>query len=312
MPVSNAPISAVVLSGDRRLLAYTLPGEGLVVRAVVDGTILRRVPFSLSGSMTMSELSDDGRFVAIIPGTGSVTGERNNRIPWSLSILDVFSGKQKVALSLATLVKGRLSGSSNPNCGLVGVHWLPGDRLLIGLSGTHYETYIYDPATDALKLIPDLQYVYAVSANGMVLGEDMDAGLTLVWQDGIAEPVVPDKAWPRTGMGAISADGTVLALMVAKTGDWGTPHGWQVFKREGSEWRPAGPTAEVDWMNQPPSVVTADGGVAWTVVYQSTSNNHTVLLSHDFGSGKWEEWFRTQDMQVDLDSFHFAGLVPKE
>jgi len=62
-------------------------------------------------------------------------------------------------------------------------------------------------------------------------------------------------------------------------------------------------------MNQPPSLAAGDGRVAWTVAYQSTAENTTVLLSHDFDTGKWEEWFRPEDLQVNLGSFYVAGLV---
>lgn len=311
-PAPNKPTYKLVTSGDQKLIAYAFAGEDLIVRSLADGTILRKAPFTLSAAAGLRALSDDGRFLALAPWRGSAMGEPSNDVPWTLSVFDIVQGKEQVATSLATLVKERLSGSSSPYCGLVGVHWLPGNRLLVGLSGTHYETYIYDPASDALQLIPDLQYVYGVSANGMVLGQDTDADRTVVWHDGTAEPVVPDKVWPRTGSGAISADGTALVLAVGKTAEGKTSRGWQVFKRVNSEWRPAGPAAEANWMNQPPWLVTADGNRAWTVVYQSTSDNHTVLLSRDFGSGKWEEWFRPEDMQVDLGSFYFAALIPRE
>ena len=79
----------------------------------------------------------------------------------------------------------------------------------------------------------------------------------------------------------------------------------------GSEWRSSGPVAQVDWMNQPPALAAGDGRVAWTVSYQSTGENSTVLLSHDFGTGKWEEWFGPQDLHMDLGSFYFAGIIPE-
>jgi hypothetical protein len=48
-----------------------------------------------------------------------------------------------------------------------------------------------------------------------------------------------------------------------------------------------------------------------TGVYQSTGENHTVLLSHDFGTGEWEEWFGPEDLQLDLGSFYFAAIIPE-
>jgi hypothetical protein len=311
-PAPCKPTYELVTSGDQKVIAYAFAGEGLVVRPLADGTVVGKAPFTLSATAALRALSDDGRFLALAPWSGSVTGEPYDGTPWTLSVLDITQGKEQVASSLAALVKERLSGNRNPECALASVHWLPDNRLLIGLSGAKWETYTYDPASDALKLIPDLGYVYAVSANGMVLGRGTNADSSVVWHNGTAEPVVPDKAWPHAGSGAISADGATLVLAVAKTADWKTPHGWQVFHRLNSEWRPAGPAAEVNWMSQQPWQVSADGSRAWTVVGQSTSTNHTVLLSHDFVSGKWAEWFRPEDMQVDLGNFYFASLIPNE
>ena len=50
------------MSGDHKLLAYVFPGEDLVVRTITDGKVLRRVPFTLTGSNAFRALSDDGRF----------------------------------------------------------------------------------------------------------------------------------------------------------------------------------------------------------------------------------------------------------
>jgi hypothetical protein len=62
-------------------------------------------------------------------------------------------------------------------------------------------------------------------------------------------------------------------------------------------------------MHQPPTLLSSDGNRAWTVVYQSTADNETVLLSHDFATSAWEEWFRSEDMLVDLGSLGFAAIV---
>ena len=316
VPISNEPISGLILSGNQKLLAYVFPEEDLVVRSVGDGKILRRVAFTLTGSTTFRALSDDGRFVVVAPTTGSVLGEPGGQTPWALTIVDLADGKQTVAASLAALVKTRLSRSSSSDCGLVGVRWLPQDRLLVGLSGHPYETYIYDPATDVLQLVPHLQYVFAVSSDGVVLGEDMEAGRVIVWHDGTTEPVVPDKAWPAAGDGTISADGKVLALMMHKAPGKGMltdPHGWQIFTRVGSEWRPAGHMAQINWINQPPGQTSGDGKVAWTIISPSTSQiTQSYLLSHDFKSGNWEEWFRQQDMRTDIGAFSLAALIPSD
>lgn len=59
-----------------------------------------------------------------------------------------------------------------------------------------------------------------------------------------------------------------------------------------------------------PTIPAARGRVAWTGVYRSTGENRTVLLSQDFETGRWEEWFGPEDLQLDLGSFYFAGIIP--
>jgi hypothetical protein len=135
----------------------------------------------------------------------------------------------------------------------------------------------------------------------------------MIWEGstGSNEPVILDPEWPYAGSGSLNADGSTAVLMVANSAEWEAGHGWQLFRRNNSEWRAAGSVAEVDWMNQPPILLSGDGNMAWTVIYQSTTENETVLLSHDFTTGSWEEWFGSEDMQIDLGTYYFAGIVPE-
>ncbi len=294
-----------------QFVAYVDAGEEVVVRSLSDGTTVRRVTVSAQGHTTLRSLSSDGTLLALVSVDPQLEARSmGDEVLWTITVVNLVDGTVKIAKALDSLVSQRISDASIGRCGLVSLHWLPGDKLLVGMSGKTYETYIYDPKADSLELIPGLQYVWGEAQDGIVLGQNLETGQVVVWQGGKSEKVVPDPAWPRLGSGAIIADGTVLVLAVAKTADWKAPRGWQAFSRVGSEWRPAGPTAEVNWMNQSPSLITGDGSRAWTVVYKSTGENHTVLLSRDFGSGKWEEWFRPEDMQVDLGSLYFAAIIP--
>lgn len=312
-------LDGLVVSKNGKFLAYagSFLAEGdsekeVVVRSIRDGTVVKRLAIDCKGHTTLWSLSNDGNLLALVTVDPELEAEKMaEEVPWTVSVVDLASGAVVAEETLAAFVRQRIEDPANGACGLVVLDWLPGDRLLVGVSGRPYETYVYDPATDSMKAIADLQYAWAVGADGLVLGQNLDTGSTVVWKDGAFEPLVLDAAWPRAGSGAISADGNALALWVSKTGGGRLTdeHGWQVFRRVGSEWRPAGPVAQVDWMNQPPAVVAGHGGMAWTVVYQSTAENATVLLSHDFATGEWQEWFRPEDMQLDLGSFYFAGIV---
>lgn len=66
------------------------------------------------------------------------------------------------------------------------------------------------------------------------------------------------------------------------------------------------------WLIWPPTLLSKDGNRAWTVAYQSTGYNETVLVSHDFGGGAWGEWFRSEDMRADWGSFYYAAIVLTE
>ena len=230
----------------------------------------------------------------------------------TVTVVDLTTGRATAENKLAGFVRQRMIGGSR--CGLVALGWLPEYELIIGMSGDPYETYLYDPVTDRLALIPSLEYVWSSTSGGLVLGRSAEEpGEAVVWNglDGSSEPVILDPAWPNAARGCLNADGTALVLMVAKSAEWEAEHGWQVFRREDSKWLPAGPVAQVSWMNQPPALLSGDGSRAWTVVYQSTGDNETVLLSHDFTIGAWEEWFRSRDMQVHLGSPYYVAIVPE-
>jgi hypothetical protein len=299
-----------------RFVAYVDAGKKIVVRSMADGTTLKRMPFESQGHTSLRALSDDGTLLALVTVNPELEARNSaDQVPWTITVVNVASGTATVANALAAFVSERMAHPSSGGCMLVALDWLPGGTLLVGVTGrNHYETYLHDPVTDTMELMPDVQHVGAVGPAGMVLGENFDTGRQLlVWRDGAVEPVIPDAAWQHAGVGAISADGTALVLWVSKTegGMITDAHGWQRFVKFGSEWRPSGPAAQVDWMNQPPSVAGGDGRVALGAVYQSTGENHTVLLSHDFETGKWEEWFGPEDLQVDFGSYYFAGIIPE-
>lgn len=263
------------------------------------------------GHTWLRAISSNGILAALVTVDPQAEAENPaDEVPWSVTVVDLSSGTATVENTLDDFVQQRIEESGR--CGLTALSWLPEYKLIVGMSGDPYQTYLYDPIADRLEIIPELDYVWDVTPGGLVLGRSPGnpAG-AVVWnaRDGSNESVLLDSAWPNAGHGGVNADGTALILMVAKSADWNGGHGWQVFGQEASEWQPAGPVAEVDWMYQPPSLLSNDGTNAWTVVSQSTVYNKTVLLSHDFTTGDWREWFRSEDMQVDLGSFAFAAVV---
>ena len=299
------------MSSNDEFIAYVEDGKEIVVRSILDGSVAQRTVVPTEGHTTLRAISPDGILAALVTVDPQVEAEDPaDEVPWSVTVVDLSSGTATVENTLGDFVRRRIEEGGR--CGLTALSWLPEYKLIIGMSGDPYETCFYDPMADHMEVIPQIDYIWDVTPGGLVLGRRTGTPAeAVVWnaRDGSSEPVVLDSAWPNAGHGGINTDGTALVLMVAKSADWNGGHGWQVFRKEDSEWRPAGPVAEVDWMYQPPSLLSNDEGNAWTVVPQSTADNETVLLSHDFTTGGWEEWFRSEDMQVDLGSFGFAAVV---
>ena len=299
------------VSSNDEFIAYVEDDKEIVVRSIADGTVTQRATVQTEGHTWLRAISSDGVLAALVTVDPQAEGEdAADEVPWSVTVVDLSSGTATVEKTLNDFVRQRIEDGGR--CGLTTLKWLPEYKLLVGLSGDPYETYLYEPVADRLEVIPQLDYIWDLAPGGLVLGTSMgDPAEAVLWnaRDGSYEPVVLDTAWPNAGHGGVNADGTALVLMVAKSADWNGGHGWQVFRREGSEWRAAGPVAEVDWMHQPPSLLSNDAAKAWTVVPQSTADNETVLLSHDFKTGAWEEWFRSEDMRVDLGPFGFAAVV---
>lgn len=312
-PPIASRLDGVALSSDDQLLAYVRAGEELVARSVRDGSIVHRAAVQTNGHTTLRAISSDGMLAALVTVDPQTEAENpGGEVPWTVTVVDLSTGRATVEDSLAEMVRQRIEGGDR--CGLTTLHWLLEDKMLIGVGGDPYETYLCDPMADTLVRVPGLDYVWSCTPGGLVLGASAAGpGQAMVWnaEDGFTESIVLDPEWPFAGQGSINADGTALVLMVARSAE-AAEHGWQVFRRLGTEWRPASPVAEVDWMYQSPMLLNKDGTKAWTVAPQSTANNETVLLSQDFVSGAWELWFRSEDMDLSWDSFHFVGVVLKD
>ena len=303
-------LDGIAVSSNKEFLAYVEGGKEIVVRSIADGGTVQRAAVTSNGHTTLRSISPDGILAALVSVDPELQAEKlGDGVPWTVTVVDLSSGTAVVEDTLADFVRRRIEGDES--CGLVSLTWLPECKLLVGMSGDPYETYLYDPIADRLVLVPELEYVWSSTPEGLVLGtRAAQPGEAVVWNgsDGALEPVILDSEWPYGGHGALNADGTALVLTVAKSPEW-AEYGWQVFRRTDSEWRPDGPVAEVDWMHQPPTLLSSDGNRAWSVVYQSTADNETVLLSHDFATGAWEEWLQSGDMQVGGGSFNFVGIA---
>jgi hypothetical protein len=95
-------------------------------------------------------------------------------------------------------------------CGLTTLKWLPEYKLLVGLSGDSYETYLYDPVADRLEVIPQLDYIWDLAPGGLVLGTRMgDPVEAEVWDasDGLSQAVILDSDWPYAGGGSLNSHG---------------------------------------------------------------------------------------------------------
>ena len=88
---------------------------------------------------------------------------------------------------------------------------------------------------------------------------DIEIGTGIAFPFGSASPSVKAFETDDAVRRGCTAVDLVMNIGAAKSGDWEAEHGWQVFRRTGSEWWPAGPVAEVDWMNQPPTLLSGDG-----------------------------------------------------
>jgi hypothetical protein len=321
-------LDGLAVSTNSQFLAYVENGEivgdgEIVVRAIADGSVFQRTAVQSKGHTTLRAISPDGIVAALVTVDPQMEAEKpGDEVPWTVTVVDLTSGTATLEDTLANFVRQRIEDPARGRCGLTTLSWLPKHKLLIGMSGDPYETYLYDPTVDRLMLIPELQAVWSQTSDGLVLGRNAAGteesavwpGGAVIWnsRDGSSEPVILDPAWPHAGAGILNADGTALALMVAKSAEWEAGHGWQVFRPVGSKWRPDGPVTEVAWMNQPPALLSKDSSKVWTAVYQSTGDNETVLLSHDFPAGVWEEWFRAEDRRVGWGSFSFVAIVPAE
>ena len=304
-------LDGLAVSGNHQFVAYVEDGKEIVVCSLADGSIVQRAAVQSGGHTTLRAISPDGILAALVTVDPELEAEKlGDGVPWAVTVVDLSSGTATVEDTLADFVHRRMEAGGR--CGLVTLSWLPEYKLLVGVSGDPYETYFYDPIADRLVLVPEIEYVWRSTPEGLVLGaRAAEPGQAAIWngRDGSSEMVTLDSEWPHVGRGSLNADGTAFVLWVAKSDESEAEHGWQVFRRTGSEWRPAGPVAEVDWMHQPPTLLSGDGSRAWTVVYQSTADNETVLLSHDFTTGAWEEWFRSEDMQVDWEPFSFVDIA---
>ncbi len=87
-----------------------------------------------------------------------------------MTVVDLSTGTATVEDVLAAFVQQRIEDPAYGRCGLATISWLPEHKLLIGMSGDSYETYLYDPVTDNLTLIPGLEYVWDSTSDGLVLG----------------------------------------------------------------------------------------------------------------------------------------------
>ena len=304
-------LDGMAVSGNHQFLAYVEDGMEIVVRSIADGSIVQRAAVQSNGHTSLKSISPDGILAALVTvDPQEEAAKPGDEVPWTVTVVDLSSGAATIEDTLADFVRGRMEAGGG--CGLVTLSRLPEYKLLVGVSGDPYETYLYDPVADRLMLIPELGYVWSSTPEGLVLGaRAAEPGQAAIWngRDGSSEMVTADSEWPCVGRGSLNADGTAFVLWVSKSDELEAKHGWQVFRRTGSQWRPAGPVAEVDWVHQPPTLLSGDGSRAWTVVYQSTADNETVLLSHDFTTGAWEEWFRSEDMQVDWDPFSFVDIA---
>ena len=160
-----------------QFVAYVDSGEEVVVRALSDGTTVRRMTITTEGHTTLRSLSADGTLLALASVDPVLEAQSpGDEVPWTITVADLASGTVKVAKALDALVSKRISGPSIGRCGLVSLSWLPGDKLLVGMSGKTYETYVYDPEADSLELVPGPQYVWSETQDGIVLGENLETG----------------------------------------------------------------------------------------------------------------------------------------
>lgn len=309
-------LDGLAVSRNKEFVAYVEEGGEIVVRRMGDGHEAYRALVEGKGHTTLRAISDDGAMAALVSVDPELEAERpGDQVPWTVIVVDLSAGTATMEDELADVVRRRITESASGRCGLVTLAWLPEHKLLVGMSGDTYETYLYDPAAGRLVPIPEVAHAWDSTPSGLVLGRGSAApDQAVVWdaRDGSSAPLVLDPGWAHAGAGCLNGDGTALALWVAQSADSGASHGWQVFRRQGSEWRPAGAVAEVDWMNQPPTLLSMDGTRAWTVVNQSTSSNETVLLSHDFTGGAWEEWFGSRDLEVGWAPFSFTAVMVEE
>jgi hypothetical protein len=309
-PQAVTGLDGSALSGNNEFVSYVEDGSEIVVRSIADGSVIQRAAVPAEGHTSLRAISSDGMLAALVTVDSQMEAEKpGDEVPWALTVVDLSTGTATAGDAVTDLVRQRLDAGRH--CGLVELSWLPEHKLLVGVSGEPYATYLYDPVADRLVLVPGVAYVWNSSPRGLVLGASAaEPGRAVVWngRDGFLEPVIPDPEWPTDGQGSLNADGTALVLMVAKSDKW-AEFGWQVFHRVGSEWRPQGPVAEVDWMHQPPTLLSNDGTRAWTIVPQSTGDNETVLLSHDFTTGAWEEWFGSEDMQGGWGALSLTRVV---
>ena len=123
------------LAVSERFVAYVDAGEEIVVRSLADGTVFKRMAIENQGHTTLRSLSDDGTMLALVTVDPELEAQQVENMPWTVTVVNLATGTATVADALAAFVEERIADRSSGGCGLVELHWLPGDTLQVGVSG---------------------------------------------------------------------------------------------------------------------------------------------------------------------------------
>ena len=172
-------LDGLAVSSNDAFVAYVEDGREIVIRSIADGSVTQRATVQTDGHTWLRAISSDGVLAALVTVDPQLEAEDPaDEVPWSVTVVDLTTGTATEENTLDDLVRQRIEGGGR--CGLTALSWLPEYKLIVGMSGDPYETYLYDPIADRLEVIPELDYIWDLTPAGLVLGTSMGSSAQAV------------------------------------------------------------------------------------------------------------------------------------
>jgi hypothetical protein len=191
------------------------------------------------------------------------------------------------------------------------IRWSSHDQaFLLQLMAEPCAVYAYDPARDSLTEVSGIDAFRGVSDTGVILsaigstllkGGGIDFGRPCTLERGSVVPIFGSPSWDYAE--AISPDGSTLAFD-APGGSDAEMVCWQIFIRNGDEWRPGSPAYTRPLNYAQLFGIGEDNRTVWGVTLAGSPRGDCQLVSLDTETGEWNEWFGSKDLEIATEDFY--------